>query len=187
MRLSLYWCGFVGRESSSRAVESRRHGQSAFLTNDNERSILINGSTLTAIVWRLTFADCFFPSSHNLLFSNWDGSVWLFRTHTHGETPITPVIKKERSRFQTNFCDGKRCCFVCERQAVLWNHIHHSFTLRFSTSLLCLCFTPTDLCTSNFCSHFSPRTHQNDLSLCSENTSTQSHFLFVMLQVMLML
>ena len=32
------------------AVESRRHGQSAFLPNHNERSILINGSTLAAIV-----------------------------------------------------------------------------------------------------------------------------------------
>lgn len=36
--------------SSSSAVSSRRHGQSAFLTNDNERSILINGSSLAAIV-----------------------------------------------------------------------------------------------------------------------------------------
>lgn len=66
----LYWCRFVVRESSSRAVESRGHGQSAFLTNDNERSILINGSSLTAIVWQLTYSDWFSLTSPNLLFSN---------------------------------------------------------------------------------------------------------------------
>lgn len=66
----LYWCGFVVRGSSSRAVESHRHGQSAFLTNDNERSILINGSSLTAIVWRLAFSDWFSLTSPSLLFSN---------------------------------------------------------------------------------------------------------------------
>lgn len=38
------------REKSSAGLRSRRHGQSAFPTNDNEKRLLINGSTLAAFV-----------------------------------------------------------------------------------------------------------------------------------------
>lgn len=93
-RLSLYWWGFVASGSSSRAVES--HRQSAFLTNDNERSILINGSSLAAIVWQLTFTDCFFFSHRPVFYiAIRMGGFGFFRDTCPWKETITPIMKRE--------------------------------------------------------------------------------------------
>lgn len=147
-RLSLYWCGFVAGESSSRALESCRHGQ--FHSNDNERSILINGSShAAAIVWQLTFDFVFF-SPRQILFLAIRIGVSGFSGGTRPcVEPISPVIKEEEHiscslllgegmKVRVKSLFWKRICLFCvwetnspakSHQSVFHTHIYDIFVL----------------------------------------------------------
>lgn len=123
----------------------------------------------------------FFPNLAPIFYSAIRMGVFGFLgTHTHGETPSLPVIKKSEAYFKRSFVMGRDeglcrmrvlkahllVLSVRDRQSCEITSITPSHS--FFTSLLWLCFRLTDLCTTKCRSHFVADNYSGMTWQCAE-------------------